>query len=274
MAFAASTLPPSARALFEQAQKAPPLWPSVIRESYRVGIKDLNKLTDIAFFVHHPHRNGKAISAGENQLIKEWKGYRETIRSWMPGAGGSSSSKPASAPPEPVTPSSPSLTDLLRDVNPWDYARNVLHWKHLYRLKDFLVRGLDGQVVDDAYWQYSFFDGYGRERNCTEKHSVSSVSRGNRQQHVMRNFVRLAEGYATVSAVGKCLAQVENAVSCHTFVVVRWAHQNAGTGDGSLSDFTEMRYLREMATLARRAYPESVYAVYGDELAKTLGNAG
>ena len=271
MAFATASLPPSARALFEQAQKAPPLWPSVIRESYRVGIKDLNKLTDIAFFVHHPHRNGKAISAGESQLIKEWKGYRETIRTWIPAAGGSSST----AKPEPAAKAAgPSLIDLLREVELWDHARTVQHWMHLYRLRDFIVRGLDCKVIDDTYWQYSFFDGMGRERNCTEKHSVSSVSRGSRVQHAVRNFSRLAEGYTSVSAVGHCLAQVENAVASHTFVVVRWARQNAGTGDGSLSGYTEMTYLKEMAALARRSYPESVYSVYRDELVTTYGNAG
>ncbi|MEZ5366487.1 MAG: hypothetical protein R2748_30155 [Bryobacterales bacterium] len=278
MSFVAANLPPSAYALFQQAQKAPPLWPSVVKESYRVGIHDLNKLTDVAFHVHHPERKGRDIASGESLLIKEWKGYKETIRSWMPASKSTSSkstsSKPPSAEPTSSKPSGPSLLELLREVDTWSLGRSLEQTLHLYRFKEFLIRALDCKVVDDSYYQFSYFDAMGRERSCSEKHSVSSVNRGTRMQYAARNFQRVAEDCTTVGEVAKRLVQIESIVACHTFVLVRWAHQSAGTGDGSLSAYTEMKYLRELVSLARRSYPESIYSVYKESLEMTLSNAG
>ncbi|MEZ5394499.1 MAG: hypothetical protein R2724_16930 [Bryobacterales bacterium] len=38
--------------------------------------------------------------------------------------------------------------------------------------------------------------------------------------------------------------------------------------------YTEMKYLRELVSLARRSYPESIYSVYKESLEMTLSNAG
>ncbi len=233
MAFIVSSLPPSARAMFLQYQKCPPLWPAVIRESYRVGITDLTELTDIAFFIHHPERGGRALSLSETALISEWKSYRTTIQSWMPGAPAA----PA-ADPKPEAPKEPTLLDLLRKVDTDAYGKTEQQRTHLARVKAFFVRALEGEVVDDAYYQFSYYDGFGRERHCSEKHSVASVSRGNRQQHALANFKRNCEGYKAVDSIARRLLETEAAVACHTFVLVRWAHQNAGTGDGSLRAYT------------------------------------
>lgn len=268
MAFTEMNLPPTARALFLMAQKAPPLWPAVVKESYRVGIKDLNYLTDIAFFVHHPERGGRLISPGEPVLAREWKAYRSDIEALIPAA-----TKPT-GPAKPVTPAAPTLLDLLRQVDTTTLGGNAIQRKHIARMKEFFIRGLEGDEVNDGYWQFSYFDGFGREHNCSEKHSVSSVGRGERPQLALANFKRNAMGKTTVGGVGRALALTESAVACHTFVLVRWAHQNAGTGDGSLRSYTEYGYLRAIAALAQRTHPQSVYWVYKDELVLTLGNIG
>jgi hypothetical protein len=141
-------------------------------------------------------------------------------------------------------------------------------------MRNFLLRGLEGETIDDTYWQFTYFDGFGRERNCAEKHSLLSVKRIERKQKALSNFKRCAEGSTTSAEVGKCLYNTEGAVYCQTFVVIRWTTLNAATGDGPLRDYTEYGYLKQLASLARQNYPPTIYSCYKDEIVMTYNNAG
>jgi hypothetical protein len=138
----------------------------------------------------------------------------------------------------------------------------------LSRFKYFLIRALEGSDVDDSYWQFTYFDGFGRERNCAEKYSMMSVKRVARKQ----SFKRCAEYATTSKEAGACLKQTEGAVACHTFVVIRWARLNAALGDASLAPYTEYGYLKDLAALAKQRVPETIYSCYREDIVTTLGN--
>ena len=80
------------------------------------------------------------------------------------------------------------------------------------------------------------------------------------------NFTTQVKSATTKEEVGKALRRVEERVACNTFVLTRWHHQNSALGDASLNEFPEMAYLKEIALLVARREPESIYAVYGDEI--------
>jgi hypothetical protein len=77
MAFNPSTLPAAVRSAF---QYGPIAWPLVVQEGIKAGITDVNKLTDIVFYLHHPERNGKPIQSGEQTLIDQWKSFRILVK--------------------------------------------------------------------------------------------------------------------------------------------------------------------------------------------------
>ena len=56
-------------------------WPLVIQEALDAGILDLNKLTDIVFYLHYPDLRGRSLTADDSELIKKWKLYRGLVAS-------------------------------------------------------------------------------------------------------------------------------------------------------------------------------------------------
>ena len=56
-------------------------WPLAVQEALESGILDLNKLTDIVFYLHHPELVGRSLAANDTALIKKWKLYRGLIAS-------------------------------------------------------------------------------------------------------------------------------------------------------------------------------------------------
>lgn len=81
MTFDPKTLPPSVQEAYRHGAGA---WPVVVKKAIEAGIQDINKLTDIVFFLHHPDRNGRAISPSESKMIEEWKGFRSSIQPMIP----------------------------------------------------------------------------------------------------------------------------------------------------------------------------------------------
>jgi hypothetical protein len=56
-------------------------WPLTIQEALESDILDLNKLTDIVFYLHHPELVGRSLAANDTALIRKWKLYRGLIAS-------------------------------------------------------------------------------------------------------------------------------------------------------------------------------------------------
>jgi len=96
MPFHPNDLPAPALKAFNKHFKTPILWPIVVQEAVRCGVKDVNTLTDIVFYMHHWDRIYSPIKPGETKLINEWKGFRTLVQSGVPGWS-KPSSKPAAA---------------------------------------------------------------------------------------------------------------------------------------------------------------------------------
>ncbi len=77
MAFDPKTLPPS---VYSAYQRGPLAWALVVERAVVSGIDDLNKLTDIVFYLHYPHRIGNPLKPTELDLIAKWKGFRTLIQ--------------------------------------------------------------------------------------------------------------------------------------------------------------------------------------------------
>ncbi|MBL8231873.1 MAG: hypothetical protein JNL98_25470 [Bryobacterales bacterium] len=127
MAFNPSSFPPSLRAEYENAKKAPLLWPSVVMEAARVHIKDEATLTNIVFFLHHPELNGRAIASHETKLVEEWKWWRGMVKKMIPNLN------PPPKPSGPPSPSTPAVPDwVVEDTEQWrirnDWGNEILDW--------------------------------------------------------------------------------------------------------------------------------------------------
>lgn len=95
--FDPNTLPPSVREAFKMGALA---WPLMVQRAITAGIKDLDKLASIVFYMHHPERNGQPIAAHEQKLITEWKAFRSMIAPLI-------DYKPKPEGPKPPAPSGP-----------------------------------------------------------------------------------------------------------------------------------------------------------------------
>jgi hypothetical protein len=77
MSFDPNKLPASVLQAFRQG---PMMWPIVVEKALGSGIRDLNKLTDIVFYLHFPERIGNPIKPSEFQLIGKWKHFRALVK--------------------------------------------------------------------------------------------------------------------------------------------------------------------------------------------------
>jgi hypothetical protein len=79
--------PPGVREIIKQG--APVLWPAAMQRAIEAGIRDSSKLADLAFFMHHPDRNGRAIDSSEpgaSKLIALWKFLRDAALNILKGS--------------------------------------------------------------------------------------------------------------------------------------------------------------------------------------------
>lgn len=80
MPFNPNHLPPT---VYEAYKKGPTAWIFVIRTAIEVGYKNPDKLTDIAFYLHHPELGGETIKMNDTKLIAQWKGFRQIIKTLL-----------------------------------------------------------------------------------------------------------------------------------------------------------------------------------------------
>lgn len=77
MSFDPRSLPAPVYVMFKQGAI---VWPLVLEKALHSGIHDLNKLTDIVFYLHFPARIGNPLKPHETQLILKWKAFRSLIK--------------------------------------------------------------------------------------------------------------------------------------------------------------------------------------------------
>ena len=77
MSFHPKQLPTTVRRAF---QEGPIAWIFIVKTAIQENIRDINKLTDMVFYLHNPELIGRQLRVGETKLIAEWKRYRALIR--------------------------------------------------------------------------------------------------------------------------------------------------------------------------------------------------
>lgn len=70
-------LPVNVRKIYERGSLA---WVMIVKTAVRENIININKLTDIIFYLNNPELEGRPLEIGETKLIAEWKGYRTLIK--------------------------------------------------------------------------------------------------------------------------------------------------------------------------------------------------
>ncbi len=79
--------PPAVRNLVALGAR---FWRQAMDVAIKGGVRDSAKLADLAFFMHHPWRLGRAISSTEADaaaLVKQWKGFRAAAQKMLRGGG-------------------------------------------------------------------------------------------------------------------------------------------------------------------------------------------
>jgi hypothetical protein len=76
MSFNPKLLPP---AVYEAYLYGPIAWTYTIQTAIKLKITDINLLTNIAFFLHHPELGGRTIRKDEVKFISDWKAFRNLI---------------------------------------------------------------------------------------------------------------------------------------------------------------------------------------------------
>lgn len=61
-------------------KKGPGAWKIVLQRALDAGIKNVDRLADIMFFLAHPERKGRQINSGESTAVREWNNWRDKIR--------------------------------------------------------------------------------------------------------------------------------------------------------------------------------------------------
>lgn len=77
MAFNPESLPSK---VYEAYKLGPAMWPLVVERAIEAKITNVNRVTDIMFYLHHPELKGRSLRSDETGLTNEWKGFREMIR--------------------------------------------------------------------------------------------------------------------------------------------------------------------------------------------------
>ncbi|HMT06548.1 MAG TPA: hypothetical protein PKA82_00985 [Pyrinomonadaceae bacterium] len=62
--------------VYEQYKKGHSNWLFTLDCAVQCGIRDVNTLTNIAFYLHHPELNYRSLTSDESLLIAEWKSFR------------------------------------------------------------------------------------------------------------------------------------------------------------------------------------------------------
>lgn len=94
MPFHPGDLPKNVQYLFNKHIHSPILWPIVVKEAIKTGIKDSatgakidnDTLADIVFYMHHPDLIGTPLTPGVanyQKLVEEWKGWKNFVRPMM-----------------------------------------------------------------------------------------------------------------------------------------------------------------------------------------------
>lgn len=77
MSFSPNKLPNTVKKAYELGPLA---WVHVIRTAINVGMRDLDELADIAFYLHYPDLKGRPLKVGETELVEQWVSLRSLIK--------------------------------------------------------------------------------------------------------------------------------------------------------------------------------------------------
>jgi hypothetical protein len=110
------------------------VWPLALQRAIKSGIRDSSKLANIAFFMHHPERDGRPISpneSGAGDLIALWKFFRDEAKRMLSPAA------PASTPSGSCRTTIPEVDTLMPESAPGVEAKKLA--SHRYGLPETIA---------------------------------------------------------------------------------------------------------------------------------------
>lgn len=81
MAFHPEHLPTT---VYDIYKCGPVAWILVVQSAVQVRITNIDTLTNIAFYLHHPELDGRPLRKDETKLITQWKAFRTLIKPIVP----------------------------------------------------------------------------------------------------------------------------------------------------------------------------------------------
>lgn len=77
MSFSPDKLPNTVKKVYELGPLA---WVLVVRTAIDIGMRNLDELADIAFYLHYPDLKGRQLKVGETELVEQWVSLRSLIK--------------------------------------------------------------------------------------------------------------------------------------------------------------------------------------------------
>lgn len=71
-------------AVYDVFAQGPLAWPLLVQTAVKAGVRDVDRLASIVFYLHHPERGGRQIDPGETGMVAEWKSWRTLIKPLVP----------------------------------------------------------------------------------------------------------------------------------------------------------------------------------------------
>ncbi|RZL87350.1 MAG: peptidoglycan-binding protein [Variovorax sp.] len=165
-------------------------------------------------------------------------------------------------PAKPKPPGEEPLVDKLRRARLDSLTQDPRMRDRLECLKAFLLEALTGARMDDRYWTFKVFDGWGRQRDCRYRGVIDGLTRIEKPQNAVANFRRMCASAHSDEDVAACVRTLHNAVICHLNALLGWTFHQATLGDARLIEFPECAWVLELHAASQRRSPRSIYACF------------
>lgn len=179
------------------------------------------------------------------------------------GDGTPAPCKPARPkPPPPGAIDDDLLIDKLRRARVGLLVKDKQVRDELECLQAFVLEALAKGRVDDRYWTFRVFDGWGQERLCDFEGVVDGLLRNHKQQSAVANFIRSCDSARSDDDVARCIRKLRTSVLCPLNSLLGWAFHQAALADAPIRDFPECAWLLELRAASQRRSPRSIYSCF------------
>ena len=158
---------------------------------------------------------GRALDPREPDSLKlstEWKALRGLITLVLDGA---TKPKPAPAAGGASADGTLTLIDLLRRSPVEPQSGDIAVTDRLQCLKGFLIDAPSAGRVDNRYWLFDVYDGFGGKRDCRFRDTIDGLLRVTSPRRGVAVFLKSCATARTPDDVARCVKMLHDDVLCH-----------------------------------------------------------